>query len=151
MAFDDEPCASTILAPALHGAVALDFADPDELAAKIEESGLPDWTALWETKEAWRDNPEAPTIWKWKLVSAPTHPVLILERNPYDWKVDLAGNQLPYIDTLQIEAADSEVKLVRAIAGEIDSQTVIASMLMPSPTTLCLRKAKGKGTIKSFL
>jgi peptide/nickel transport system substrate-binding protein len=97
-----------------------DFADADELAAKIEESGLPDWTALWETKEAWRDNPEAPTIWKWKLVSDPTDPVLILERNPYYWKVDPAGNQLPYIDTLQIEAADSEVKLVRAIAGEID-------------------------------
>lgn len=96
------------------------FADPDELAAKIEESGLPDWTALWEIKEAFRENPNIPTIWKWKLISDPTDTILILERNPYYWKVDPAGNQLPYIDTLQIEAADSEVKLVRAIAGEVD-------------------------------
>jgi peptide/nickel transport system substrate-binding protein len=45
----------------------------------------------------------------------------IFARTPYYWNVDPAGNQLPYIDSLQIQRdLDGEVVLVRSIAGEFD-------------------------------
>ena len=43
------------------------------------------------------------------------------ERNPYFWKVDPAGQQLPYIDgILTTPSADTEVFNLKAIAGEVD-------------------------------
>jgi peptide/nickel transport system substrate-binding protein len=48
-------------------------------------------------------------------------PVWMLERNPYFWVVDTAGNQLPYIDKAQLTLAENpEVINLRAIAGEYD-------------------------------
>ena len=47
----------------------------------------------------------------------------MLERNPYYWAVDTAGNQLPYIDRIQMTLAENlEVLNLRAIAGEYDLQ-----------------------------
>ena len=46
-------------------------------------------------------------------------------RNPYYWKVDSEGNQLPYIDNIQVEIASgavSEQVALKAIAGELDMQ-----------------------------
>jgi peptide/nickel transport system substrate-binding protein len=45
------------------------------------------------------------------------------ERNPFYFKVDPAGNQLPYIDRVSLDIfEDREVLLLRALAGEIDYQ-----------------------------
>jgi peptide/nickel transport system substrate-binding protein len=45
-------------------------------------------------------------------------------RNPYYWKVDTEGNQLPYIDTVQTRvAADVNVAQMMAFSGEADLQT----------------------------
>ena len=47
----------------------------------------------------------------------------ILERNPYYWAVDTAGNQLPYIDRVVMTLAeDLEVLNLRAISGDYDFQ-----------------------------
>jgi peptide/nickel transport system substrate-binding protein len=46
-----------------------------------------------------------------------------MERNPYYWAVDTAGNQLPYIDRILMNLAENlEVLNLRAIAGEYDLQ-----------------------------
>ncbi len=43
------------------------------------------------------------------------------ERNPYYWKVDEQGKQLPYIDTVTSDlVADSEQLTLKIIAGEVD-------------------------------
>jgi len=40
----------------------------------------------------------------------------VAERNPYFWKVDTAGNQLPYIDRYIVEiVADSEVLVLKGV------------------------------------
>ena len=45
----------------------------------------------------------------------------VLERNPYFWAVDTEGNQLPYLDKVQLTLAENpEVINLRAIAGEFD-------------------------------
>ncbi len=46
--------------------------------------------------------------------------VKVLERNPYYYKVDTAGNQLPYIDKVVIQVVDMEVFQLKAISGEAD-------------------------------
>ena len=47
----------------------------------------------------------------------------MLERNPYYYAVDTAGNQLPYIDRIVMTLAeDLEVLNLRAMAGEYDLQ-----------------------------
>ena len=57
---------------------------------------------------------------------------LVMERNPYYWKVDTAGNQLPYIDRLDIQIPEgnvAELVVLKGIAGELDMQTRGVNML----------------------
>ena len=69
--------------------------------------------------------PDMPTIGPWMVTSYVEDQLATLTRNPYYWKVDTEGNQLPYIDNLQVEIASgpvSEQVTLRAIAGELDMQ-----------------------------
>ena len=74
---------------------------------------------------------ETPTMFPWvpKEIGAQAE---IWERNAYFWKVDPAGQQLPYIDrVLSTPNADVEVFNLKAIAGEVDwaiAQTNFASL-----------------------
>ena len=74
---------------------------------------------------------DTPTMFPWvaKEIGAQAE---IWERNPYFWKVDPAGQQLPYIDrVLSTPNADVEVFNLKAIAGEVDwaiAQTNFASL-----------------------
>lgn len=46
---------------------------------------------------------------------------MILERNPYYFKVDTSGQQLPYIDQIMVEeVSDVETVTMKVIAGEVD-------------------------------
>jgi peptide/nickel transport system substrate-binding protein len=61
----------------------------------------------------------------WKLDQwDPGGTELVLKRNPYYWKTDEAGNQLPYIDYVHFTLfEDTEAVNLAAISGEIDMQT----------------------------
>jgi len=80
--------------------------------------------ALFEEK-AFDYNVERPVIWAWKPVKwEPGGTELILERNPYYWKTDPAGNQLPYIDRVHMALVENtEAIAVMAAAGELDMQS----------------------------
>ncbi len=47
------------------------------------------------------ENPHMPTLGAWRVVSEKKEPVLVAVRNPYYYKVDVQGNQLPYIDAIE--------------------------------------------------
>jgi peptide/nickel transport system substrate-binding protein len=80
-----------------------------------------DYTQLGE-KRLWHQNPEHPVLFAWRPIEFEAGVNLIVERNPYYWKVDTAGNQLPYIDRIvSEEVTDPEVRLLKLIAGEIDA------------------------------
>ena len=50
---------------------------------------------------------------------------IVLERNPFYWKVDLAGTQLPYVDRFrQVFVRDDEEALEALTRGEIDLLSV---------------------------
>lgn len=48
---------------------------------------------------------------------------ILAERNPYYWKVDPEGNQLPYIDTAEaVAVANTELIALSAVNGDLDFQ-----------------------------
>ncbi|MFD0774654.1 ABC transporter substrate-binding protein [Streptomonospora algeriensis] len=104
----------------------IDYNDnADQLA---EEEGFDSWTEMFEVKAGVNDsaltwqNPDIPTMYPWKVVKPLADSGrIVLERNPYYWKVDTEGNQLPYLNRVVFDIVkDEEVMLTRALNGEFD-------------------------------
>ncbi|MDQ3397975.1 MAG: ABC transporter substrate-binding protein, partial [Deinococcota bacterium] len=53
-----------------------------------------------ETMRNWHQTPDHPTLFAWHVVQYQPGERVIFERNPYYWKVDTEGNQLPYVDRI---------------------------------------------------
>ena len=65
--------------------------------------------------------PGLPKLSAWIPVEWVRGQRIVYERNPYYWKVDSAGNQLPYADRLVFNViADPQVILLKFINGELD-------------------------------
>jgi peptide/nickel transport system substrate-binding protein len=61
-----------------------------------------------------------PTLAPWVVSSLKTGQKIVFDRNPYYWKVDPEGNQLPYIDHVEaVYAADKELEILKTVSGEI--------------------------------
>ncbi len=65
-----------------------------------------------------------PSLRAWNITSALTETALIFERNPYFWKTDAAGRQLPYIDTVEMVTMDNGLYAQEMLAGNIDMNTI---------------------------
>jgi peptide/nickel transport system substrate-binding protein len=78
---------------------------------------------LFEEK-AFDYNIERPVMTAWQIKEwGPGATRLVAKRNPYYWKVDPAGNQLPYIDEIVLTLfEEAEALNLEAINGEIDFQ-----------------------------
>ncbi len=99
------------------------YADPEKLEEMAKEYGFDFWYQLFGLKNDWLQNSDRPSLWAWKLASAPTATLMVLERNPYYWKIDPAGNQLPYIDKITHELVENaEMVNMKAVQGELDMQ-----------------------------
>lgn len=98
----------------------------DKLLA--ESKTVKDWVSLFNSKVSqtfqppfWQ-NTELPTLNPWVLtVPYGDSDRVVAERNPYYWKVDPAGNQLPYIDTVHYSKTDDiQLMLLKITNGELD-------------------------------
>jgi peptide/nickel transport system substrate-binding protein len=67
----------------------------------------------------------APTLNPWIIKDIGADSVL-WERNPYYWRVDIAGNQLPYVDSILVIMTDNvnNTAPVKSLAGELDLNEV---------------------------
>jgi len=64
-----------------------------------------------------------PVLFPWVAVAEPNPGEFIFERNPYYYKVDTEGNQLPYIDKLhRTLVSNLQVENMKVISGETDVQ-----------------------------
>lgn len=92
--------------------------DADRLA---REEQLDDWMALFQRKaDTFGTNVDQPILTAWTLASNNQSEV-ILERNPYYWKVDPQGSQLPYLDRVRWQLVnDEEAALLKIANGEAD-------------------------------
>ncbi len=97
----------------------------------VQEAGVADWIELFRTMgdgipgtpyDARWANPDLPRMHAWRLVEPYGEGTRVrFERNPYYWKVDPSGQQLPYVDEVVFDVLeDPEVLLLRAANGEID-------------------------------
>ena len=67
--------------------------------------------------------PEYPQIRAWIPVTGPREERLVTQRNPFYWKVDPEGNQLPYINEVVYTFVQSkEMVNLQALAGQVDFQ-----------------------------
>ncbi|MCY4538958.1 MAG: ABC transporter substrate-binding protein [Chloroflexi bacterium] len=96
--------------------------------ALADELGFDDWVQMFNAKMnpytfTWNlgseTDPYAPTLNTFVFASEDTFGNKIYERNPYFFKVDTEGNQLPYTNNLRrILVEDLQVQDLKAIAGE---------------------------------
>ena len=99
-----------------------DYLSSDELEAKTKDAGFEYWYQLFANKEDPLANSDLPVIWAWKTArrSPGEH---IAERNAYYWKVDTAGNQLPYLDYMRHDIVEEQqILTLKAATGEVDMQ-----------------------------
>ena len=103
------------------------YAPAEKLKAMAKKEGYNHWYELFFehnfTVLGSRTNCPAdyPTLGPWKALASPAIGYTILERNPYCWKVDRQGNQLPYIDRIQsLFVASPETLVLKVISGELD-------------------------------
>ncbi|MCX7841058.1 MAG: ABC transporter substrate-binding protein, partial [Anaerolineae bacterium] len=99
---------------------------------QAKDAGLKTWVDLFNAKigagersAGYYANLELPRLIAWIPVTSYDGKAtqVTLERNPYYWKVDSQGNQLPYIDRVQATiAGDVQALVLKALNGEIDMQ-----------------------------
>jgi peptide/nickel transport system substrate-binding protein len=93
-------------------------ADADKVA---KDEGYDHWHEALHYHMWWapQQDLDLPMLDPWILKeTATTHK--LFERNPYYWKVDTEGNQLPYIDQILSTIVDGETYNLKAISGEAD-------------------------------
>jgi peptide/nickel transport system substrate-binding protein len=75
-------------------------------------------------EKAFNFNPDLPVMYAWHVAEWEAGATeMVAERNPYYWKVDPEGNQLPYIDRIHYTLVeDNEAINLLAIAGDLDMQ-----------------------------
>jgi len=101
--------------------------NPDHATA-AREAGFDEWTAVFhDISSSWSFGRTVgkPTLNPWLLTTASDNATrVVLERNPYYWKVDPEGSQLPYVDRLDYEVIkEDEAALLKILNGEIDWAT----------------------------
>ena len=93
-----------------------------ELDKLVKESGFDTWVALFSSKRFYYSfDPNSPTIAPFIPTGKNSDPVMRTVRNPYYWKVDTDGNQLPYVDGIdRINVPDREAVVLKVLAGDAD-------------------------------
>ena len=113
------------------------YANPGDLQALALKSGVETWAELFHHMDAdgsaFMDERSLglPKLTPW-ILSETSDEGATLERNPYYFKVDAAGNQLPYIDRVVFtHVPDEELLAARQFAGKVDyaSETVVMPKL----------------------
>jgi peptide/nickel transport system substrate-binding protein len=102
----------------------------DKVDELVKADGSTDWMTLfykmgpdtWGNPGRWYTNVDMPSLYPW-IITQPlgSGTQLRMERNPYYYKVDEQGNQLPYIDSLLgIAYQDGESRTFAMLNGELD-------------------------------
>jgi peptide/nickel transport system substrate-binding protein len=96
----------------------------EELLAMVADSGQPDWAAMHNRldNQYKNDNPALPTLEPWINTTEPPSERFVFERNPYYYRVDTEGHQLPYIDQVIVQITDGNLIPAKAGTGEATLQ-----------------------------
>ncbi|WP_226781316.1 ABC transporter substrate-binding protein [Oceaniglobus trochenteri] len=105
----------------------------ENLDSLVKDEGVSGWVDLFERKGGVQScissNPafwqatEIPTLHPWAMATpyGDSSGQVVAERNPFYWKVDEEGRQLPYIDRVVYAALeDKQTLLLQVLNGDID-------------------------------
>ncbi|HLW48731.1 MAG TPA: ABC transporter substrate-binding protein [bacterium] len=99
------------------------YTDKAKLDQMVAAAKFKTWGELFASKAHPPENPDRPVMAAWVSATRVSDQLYVLRRNPYYVGVDRAGNQLPYIDTVQFKYfADAQSLNLAAIAGQLDEQ-----------------------------
>ena len=122
-----------------------------------KQRGFESWVASFQSAAGFQDDnafflnsSKKPTLNAWMFTIAPgenTERALAV-RNPYYWKVDTEGNQLPYLERIVYQmVSDPQVLLLKTMQGEID----MMDQYIATPTNKSvLFDAKDKGGFEFY-
>jgi peptide/nickel transport system substrate-binding protein len=101
------------------------YADPEKLAEELKKRKQRSWNDLHANRDRiYRfDSPEMPTLEPWILTTPPPSDRFVFERNPYYYRIDMQGRQLPYIDQVAIVIAAPKLIPAKVGAGEVELQS----------------------------
>lgn len=100
------------------------------------DAGLDRWADLFLQKASWFENAERPVLFAWQLTNTPgaAGDRVVAERNPFYWKVDPRGRQLPYIDRISYTMVEEiDTMVLKATAGEVGMQNWLLDRLQDKP------------------
>src|SRR5258708_23781238 len=83
------------------------YSSVDAVNARAKQEGFENWVQILHFKKDWELNPDVPVLGPWRTVRPINTPIWLLERNPYYYAVDTAGNQLPDFDKVQFTLAEN--------------------------------------------
>jgi peptide/nickel transport system substrate-binding protein len=100
------------------------YAEKATLDVLVKQANQRNWAALHNRMDTMyrNDNPNLPSLEPWILKTKPPSDRFVFERNPYYYRIDEAGHQLPYIDRVIFSIADSKIIPAKTGAGESDLQ-----------------------------
>jgi peptide/nickel transport system substrate-binding protein len=113
---------------------------------QAKDEGFADWTEMFLAKggtgpgelTAWQ-NPDLPCIFPWRVTEPLTGNRLVLRRNPYYWKTDPDGRQLPYLDEVVFDIiTDPQVSTLKLTEGTY-------SLVTPGLVTLQSKPVLARG------
>jgi len=97
--------------------------DKKGLEAKAKAAGFDTWDKYYIDRGYWFFNPERPSVGPWIATTPVSQELFVMERNPYFFAVDSAGNQLPYVDKATHRLfSQPDVLNLWVTNGEIDFQ-----------------------------
>lgn len=98
------------------------YTDIEKLQYMIVEKGARNWAQLHNKYDNMYkyDNKDLPTLQPWLNMTGKKAQRFVMQRNPYFHRFDTAGNQLPYIDTVELTVSASSLFPAKVSAGEVD-------------------------------
>jgi peptide/nickel transport system substrate-binding protein len=100
------------------------YSDRAKLDARAKKKGQRNWVSI-HTKKYHpykNENPDLPTLQPWVNTTKKPSIRFVFVRNPYYYRVDGDGRQLPYLDRVIMNIADSKLIPAKTGAGESDLQ-----------------------------
>jgi peptide/nickel transport system substrate-binding protein len=100
------------------------YAGLEKVEEMAKKAGERNWVSLLYSKDrSYRnDNIDYPTLQPWVLQTQPPSDRYVFTRNPYYYRVDENGLQLPYVDEVSLTIASADLIPAKVASGEADLQ-----------------------------
>ena len=120
------------------------YANAADLAKNVSAGKARSWAELHNRMDAIddNDNPAMPTLQPWFATTAMPANRFVFKRNPFFHRVDTAGQQLPYVDAIDVSITDGGLVAAKAAAGDADLQA--RGLSLADITVLKANETKGK-------